>query len=145
MNLIERSFAAALLLFLVGCGTAVSDLLNDNTLFAGVAAYKATTEIIERADDPQGRANRILTYTESAMALVDSDLPVTLNTLYIHVHGLVMGNVPDVDRQPVEDILDALRESLAREIDEFVTLTPNTEVGLRHVITRIRMAAQFYA
>lgn len=140
----NRILTALVLMALMACST-VTDVLNDNTLFAGIAAYKATSRIIERSDEPQARAQRIITYTEAATRLVDSDTPVTLEQLYQHVHVLVMSQVPSIDRQPAEDMLDALRDQLAQEIDEFVTLTPETEVSLLHVISRIRSAAEHYA
>lgn len=145
MTRLSNLLIAVALAQLIGCATAVSDLLNDNTLFAGIAAYKATSTIIEQYEDPQARARRIVGYAEAATNLVDSSTPVTLDGLYDHVYVLVMAQVPEADRPMAEDILEALRYRLAVEIDEFVTLTPETEVSLLHVISRIRMAAEFYA
>jgi hypothetical protein len=141
----KKLIAATLIaLHLAGCAV-VQDVLNDNTLLAGVAAYKATQAMLEQSGDPQARAKRILDYTDEVVGFLGDEEDVTINLLHDFVHGLVMAQVPEVDRQPAEDMLLALRERLAEEIGEFEVLTPETQVSVLHVIERIRMAAELYA
>ncbi len=145
MNRIRTIIAAVLMLAVTACAT-VESVLNDNSLLAGVAAYKATTEIIERAEDPQARAKRILIYTEAAANIVDSAEPVTLQAVYEAVfESIAWDQIPPADRPLIEDLLSAIRDRLAEEVEQFAILTPETEVSLLHVISRIRSAAGFYA
>lgn len=139
----KKLLLLAAMLALTSC-QAVQDVLNDNTLLTGVAAYEATEWIIEAAEDPEARARRILAYTEAAVEIVDSSTPTTLASLHTYISGLVMAQVPEIDRQPAQDMLDALRVRLAIEIDEYASLTPETEVSLLHVIQRIRIAAEHH-
>jgi hypothetical protein len=150
---IYRVFALTLILMLTSCSSqgraiinGVGEVLNDNSLLAGVAAYTATNEIIERSDDPQGRASRILAYTDAVIELVSDEQPVSLDGVYAAVHGLIdWQRIPPVDRPLIEDLLSAVRDRLAREIEQSIALSPETEVSLLHVVKRIRMAAEFHA
>ena len=121
-------------------------VLQDNTLIAGVAAYTATNEIIERSEDPAGRAQRILLYTDAVSELVSADTPVSLDAVYDAIHGLIdWEQIPPVDRPLIEDLLQAVRDRLAQEIEQSIALDNETEVSLLHVIDRIRMAALFHS
>lgn len=131
-------------LALVGC-SAVSSVLNDYTLIAGAVAYKATAELIELTDDRSARATRILRYTDAAMEVVDSSQEVTLDALYQTVYDMIdWDRIPRQDHVLVNDLLIAVRDRLAEEVDEVTTLTPETEVSLVHIINRIRSAAIYY-
>lgn len=141
----KKILAVALVALQLASCAAVQEVLNDNTLLAGVAAYKATQAMLDRSSEPQARAQRILDYTDDVVEFLGDEHDVTIDLLYEYVHGLVMAQVPDVDRQPVEDLLIALRDRLAEEIGELQVLTPETEVSVLHVIQRIRYAAQLYA
>lgn len=138
-----KNVSILLLALLAGCAT-VTTVLNDHTLLAGVAAYKATTFAIEESSDPVARANRILRYTDTAAEIIDSEAPTTLDSLHEYISGLVMAEVPPIDQVPAQDLLESLRVALAREIDEFAVLTPETEVSVLHIIVRIRAAAEYY-
>lgn len=125
---------------------AITDALNDHTLIAGIVAYKATAEVIELADDRQARAERILKYTDAALRLIDADTPVTLDSVYEAIHAAIDWDViPPIDRPLVEDLLAAVRDKLAEEINQYQILEPGDEVGLEHVIVRIRSAAHHYS
>lgn len=138
---------AVLALALVGCSTfqAVGEALTDNELIAGVIAYKATSELIQESDDPQGRAERIILYTDAVMDILDNDSRGTLDTVYQSVYELIdWESIPEVDHRLIEDLLIAVRDKLAEEAEDFAILTPETRVSLQHIVARIRDAADYH-
>ena len=145
LKIIKLTLALAVAL-LVSCAPGDGNLLGNHELIAGVAAAKATVEIIERAENQQARAARILIYTATAEELVDSSKPVTLQDVYQAVHDAINWEaIPPIDRMIVEDLLQAVRDSLAREAERFAILSPEAEVSVIHIIRRIRETASFYA
>lgn len=133
-----------LLLAIPSC--TVMQALNDHTLIAGIAAYKATGEIIEAAEDTQARAQRIIRYADLAADLVDSSEPVSLEAVHVKMlEAIDWGAIPPADHRLIEDLLLAIRVKLEEEVTEYNVLTPESQITLLHIIKRIRSAAEYYA
>lgn len=122
------------------------EFLSDNTLIAGVAAFSGTQYIIELAEDPQARAERIIGYVDLALAMVDSDEQVTLPQLKQAVlDAILWESIPPADQGEVRDLVDEIERRIAAEIEERAVLSPEAEMGLEHILRRVRMAAEQYA
>ena len=148
MNQLKTRIIAIVMLALTSCAlpTVIGDVLNDNSLLVGAFAYQATVEIIERAEDTQGRAGRILRYTDKATDLLGADEPVTIAALHQAIYVLIdWDSIPDIDEPLIKDLLTAIRNRLEQEVENVAGMTPETEVSLLHVVARIRSAADYYA
>jgi hypothetical protein len=136
---------ALLLTSLLAACSAVSVLVSENNLIVGVVAYKATSELIERADDKAARAERIIKYTEIASSLVDSSQPVSINTLAdTLIDSINWDLIPPQDHALINSLISDLRHRLAREIQEYVILSAADEVSIEYIIDRMREAALYY-
>lgn len=131
-------------LALLSCATPGTQ--SDSTLLAGVIVYKATAELIERADDQADRAGRVLRHTETIEALLDADEPISIALLHQAIHiAIDWESIPPIDRPLVEALIEVIRARLEQETSGAQLLTPGTVVNLRHILTRIRSAAHFYS
>lgn len=138
-----KFFISAIFSVFILSSCAVVDVIEDNTMVSGLVAYQASRELIEAADEPMERARRVILYTEAALRLVDADQTVTIDALYDEIYQLIDWNaIPPQDRFIVEDLLVLVRARISEEINRNVAMSAEQAIALRHVIERIRIAAE---